>query len=333
MQEMIADAMEQLLAGHCTAAVVRRIEQTGEGADLWSTLQASGFIDALVAEQKGGSGLSLADAFPIAFCSGRYALPLPLAHTAFVRSLCQSERHSISAGPIAIACAATQTDDGGIHCAHVSFGRVAQWILVDTVSACYLLPIAAAVVRPVGGHGSVDAEIHWASLGEDAIELPKTYNWRAIGACVSAALLAGAQQRVFEMTLAFANDRVQFGKPIAKFQAIQQQLSVMAEQVFAAKMAAEIGFSGAGVEPASTRVAIAKARTSVAAPKVAEIAHAVHGAMGFTDEYDLQLFTRRLHEWRMAFGSESYWHRQLGDEVFGAKEQRVFDFVQQKSVA
>lgn len=333
MQEMISEAMEQLLAGHSTPAVVRDIEHTGAGEGLWTVLHESGFIDALVAEKSGGSGLALSDVFPIAFISGRYALPLPLAHTAFVRSLCQGLAHSVPDGPIAIASEAMQTEGGIIHCPHVAFGRVAQWVLADTASACYLLPIAKAAIRPVGGNGSVDADIRWANKGSDPIRVPKIHNWRAIGACVSAAMLAGAQERIFEMTLTFANERLQFGKPIAKFQAIQQQLSVMAEQVFAAKIAAQIGFSGDGTEPVLTRVAIAKARASASAPKVAEIAHAVHGAMGFTEEYDLQLFTRRLHEWRMAFGSESYWNRLLGSEVAGAKDNRVFDFVQRKSVA
>jgi len=60
------------------------------------------------------------------------------------------------------------------------------------------------------------------------------------------------------------------------------------------------------------RAAIAKARASEAALEVAALSHAIHGAIGFTAEYDLQLYTRRLHLWRQTAGAESYWHDQVG---------------------
>lgn len=133
----------------------------------------------------------------------------------------------------------------------------------------------------------------------------------ALTACLVAAQMAGAMQRVLEMTLQFANDRQQFGRPLGKFQAIQHQLAVMAEQVLAARMAAQIG-CGAAV---ALNAAIAKARASEAVVEVAALAHSIHGAIGFTADYDLQLFTRRLHAWRLQAGSESYWHAVLGQAV------------------
>jgi acyl-CoA dehydrogenase len=142
---------------------------------------------------------------------------------------------------------------------------------------------------------------------------------RTLQATVMSAQLAGALGAVFERTLAHANERQQFGRAIGKFQAIQHQLSVMAEEVFAARMAAQIGCwaDGAGdpLVPDRLRVATAKARCSEAALQVASLAHAIHGAIGFTREFDLQLFTRRLHAWRQAAGGESYWQRVLGQAL------------------
>ena len=84
-------------------------------------------------------------------------------------------------------------------------------------------------------------------------------------------------------------------------------------------MAAQLGCSGAGLAadrlPDRLRVATAKARCSEAALVVSELAHAIHGAIGFTAEYDLQLYTRRLHAWRQAAGSESYWHDVAGSAL------------------
>ena len=133
-----------------------------------------------------------------------------------------------------------------------------------------------------------------------------------MAAAVFAALLAGAMTRVFEMTLQYCNERSQFGKALGKFQAVQHQLSVMAEQVAAASIAAEAAFQTPGRSPRLLAAAIAKGRASEAAAGVANAAHALHGAIGVTEEYDLQLFTRRLHEWRLAHGAEGHWHRIVG---------------------
>ncbi|WP_240464963.1 acyl-CoA dehydrogenase family protein, partial [Pseudomonas aeruginosa] len=76
----------------------------------------------------------------------------------------------------------------------------------------------------------------------------------------------------------------------------------------AARMAAQLAFQGSDALPGPLLAALGKARASQAVPQVADIAHAVHGAIGVTEECDLQLYTRRLREWRLAGGSESYWH-------------------------
>ena len=92
----------------------------------------------------------------------------------------------------------------------------------------------------------------------------------------------------------------------------------MAEQVAAASIAAEAAFQTPRARracwpPRSPRRAPAKPR-----PSVANTAHALHGAIGVTEEYDLQLLTRRLHEWRLAHGAESHWHRIVGEQVLGS---------------
>jgi alkylation response protein AidB-like acyl-CoA dehydrogenase len=91
-----------------------------------------------------------------------------------------------------------------------------------------------------------------------------------LGALLHAGLLAGAMKRAFDLTMGYANARIQFGKAIGKFQAIQHQLSVMAEHVAAARLAAESAFANEGPVPLSA-CALAKAQTSEAAQLVASI--------------------------------------------------------------
>jgi acyl-CoA dehydrogenase len=186
-------------------------------------------------------------------------------------------------------------------------------------------------------YGSLQAHCCWPAEPGDAIvlvprpaglpALPAELSWLHAGALLSAVLMAGAMQRVLEATLAYANQRAQFGKSIGKFQAVQQQLSVMAEQVFAARMAAEIGCATGGIAPHPLRAALAKARASEAAERVVAIAHAVHGAIGVTAEYDLQLYTRRLQEWRGDFGSQAHWHAQMGAALLAAAQTSSAQFL------
>lgn len=161
-----------------------------------------------------------------------------------------------------------------------------------------------------------------AARGVGGEQLP-----RELGAVVVAGQIVGALERALEMTLAFANDRVQFGRPIGKFQAIQHQLAVMAEQVAAARMAAQIGCQADGPLPHPARAAVAKSRTSEAAGIVAPMAHAIHGAIGITAELDLQLFTRRLHQWRAEYGSETFWNRELGRALLASHQALALDYL------
>jgi alkylation response protein AidB-like acyl-CoA dehydrogenase len=314
----LADAFERLLADACTPGVVRGVEGGASAAPLWSRLEASGFLDALVAEAAGGAGLRLADAFALFVVEGRHVAPVPVGHTLLVRALLAREGVAAPPGAIAIAAQTRVDADGAVSCAGTPYGLVADWIATAAPHGWRLLPAASAKRESTGVHGSLRANLRWGSVPATAIACAHAVAWPEAGAAVAAAQLAGALRRVLETTLAFANDRVQFGRSIGKFQAIQHALAVMAEQVLAAHMAAEIGCAGDGPLPDPLRAALAKARTSEAAALVANSAHAVHGAIGITAELDLQLCTRRLHEWRADFGAETHWNRVLGRALLAA---------------
>jgi hypothetical protein len=320
MDALLFESMDRFLAGCSTPAVVREVERGQGAAALWAELESSGYAELLVDESAGGAGLGLPEAFALWLACGRHALPLPLAQTAWVRAVLPLAGLDAPSGPLTLAAQCSRDVQGAWRCQNVPFGSVADWVLVGDAESAELLPVASGERQPSGGYGSLQAHVQWPSQPEGALPLPGPIDLPHAGALMTATLMAGALQRVLEATVGYANDRAQFGKSIGKFQAVQQQLSVMAEQVFAARMAAEIGCVGEGVAPHPLRVAVAKARASEAAEKVVAIAHAVHGAIGVTAEYDLQLLTRRLQEWRADFGSQSYWHAQLGQALVAAGE-------------
>lgn len=325
MTDMWTDSLDRLLSDCCTPERVRQIEAGTSAGALWQQLRESGFLDALVPEAAGGSGLTLRDIFPILYLCGRHAVPVPFGQTLLARGILAQFGRSQPGGPITIAFSALQ-HDRGIRCQRVPYGRVAEWVLVTVAGKTLLLPLGSARVEATGVYGSLEADVGWPGVPDAAIRLDVRVEPMILGACLYAAQLAGAMSRALDIAVRYANDRVQFGRSIGKFQAIQQQLSVMAEQVVASRMAAQMGCESISHLPHPSLVAVAKARTSEAAVTVASIAHAVHGAMGFTDAYDLQLYTRRLHEWRFAYGSEAYWTEKLGHQLL-ASNNDALDFI------
>ena len=317
--DVFADAARQVLARQCTPAVVRAIESGANAAPqtstLWQQLEDTGLADAMLSEDEGGAGLSLAQAFGMLEQCGAHVLPLPLAETMLARALLAHAGKDRPAGSIALARGERQAD-GGLRCAVVRNARVANHVLVQAGNDWHLLTTNDA---KVSAHAlALDAALSWSAESSKAappFAAEKGMDVRTLQAAVVAAQMSGALKSVFDRTLQYANERQQFGRPIGKFQAIQHQLAVMSEHVFAARMAAQIGCSGNGIVPDRLRVACAKARCSEAALEVAQGAHAIHGAIGFTQEYDLQLYTRRLHAWRQTAGSEAYWHGVAGEAV------------------
>ena len=174
----------------------------------------------------------------------------------------------------------------------------------------------AAVIRISAYHGT---EIDFA----DRV-MPELGDPQRRGALMRALQMVGAMERVRDLTVSYAAERRQFGQPLNRFQAVQQQL---------AELAGEVALAGAAVEAAvadplsAKQVAAAKVVAGAAAGRVAAIAHQVHGAIGFTHEHQLHRWTTRLWDWRDQFGTESAWSEALGDLIARAGGDRLWEVV------
>lgn len=342
----LSDAFAARLADCCPPSTVRSIEQGESSTRLWSALEQSGFVDALVAEPQGGAGLSLQAVAPLWILAGRHALPVPFAETMLARAILTELGTAPPPGPVALGRARIDAT-GSLVCQAASSARTALHLLADQDGQLRLLPITAATSEPCPFE--LDLRLTWRADTWQALPtLGASPDLRQLSALVLSVQLSGAMDAVFERTLDWANTRTQFGRPIGKFQAIQHQLALLAEEAFAARIAAQLACVPAATESHPTdmsptvpatlrldpvRIAVAKARTSEAALQVAQLAHAIHGAIGFTREFDLQLYTRRLHAWRQAAGSESGWHDILGQALICCPSPASLDFIRAASEA
>jgi alkylation response protein AidB-like acyl-CoA dehydrogenase len=323
---MFTEAIEAILRDRATSEAIRAIENGGVPASIWNAVEEAGFMELLTPESVGGAGLALPAIAPVFTAFGRYAVPVPLAQSIAARALLRGTGVAAPAGMTTLAGACRRREDGSLEASQVPFGMTSDYVLANVDGDLLLLDAARAERKPCGVHGSLSGALSWRPV---AVPAPLGSNGGEVllfSAAIHAAAIAGAMDRVFAMTLQYCNDRSQFGKSIGKFQAVQHQLSVMAQHVASAGIASELAFSGAGAVPERLATAIAKARTSMAVPLVASTAHALHGAIGVTAEYDLQLYTRRLHEWRMTDGSETFWNRMVGNAVLTQHQANIADF-------
>lgn len=309
--DQIADAARRLFARHASPA--------SWPAALWEAIEEAGFALSLLAEDEGGFGLDPVEAMePLRIAAG-LAAPVPLAETMLANWLLARAGLPLAEGPAAAVFGPPRK---------VPFGRHLTLLLICTPkgSGCRLATHAVA-----GGdwrHGTaISGEPYddLASLPPALATAPLALNPqvpRAIAAALRAQQMAGALTSVLEMTTRYAGERAQFGRALGKFQAIQQYLATMAAETAAAGAAAQMAalalpLADTQPERLVLLAAAAKIRTGEAAGKVADLAHQIHGAIGFSQEYPLHPLTRRLWTWRDDHGRESDWAATLGAALAG----------------
>ena len=313
---MLVETADRLFADLASPSAVRAAEDDGLDPALWAALEAAGFARALPAS-RGGAALDLADALSLLIPAGRHALPAPFAETIIAHRLLLAAGLDPPDGPLTVAV----SDDLSIHhgratgrAARVPWARdCAHVVLVGPGDRAALVATTDAAITPgrnIAGEprddlAFVDAPAILTHAPDGRVAL------RALGAVARAAQMAGAIEAALALSVAYAQGRVQFGRPIGGFQAIQHALAVFAGHAAAATAAAQAAIEAAH-DPSALAIAAAKIRVGEAAGACAAIAHQVHGAMGFTQDYALQRLTRRLWSWREEYGAEAAWSRELG---------------------
>lgn len=163
-----------------------------------------------------------------------------------------------------------------------------------------------APAEPVAAERLVEVGVEW---GPESL--------MARGALCRALQMQGAMARVNELTLQYAHDRKQFSRSLAQYQIVQSYLAAMAGELCATEAATEGAVAAVTRSEAVEAIAAAKVRAGQAARVVTWHGHQVHGAIGFTREFPLNIWTRRLWAWREEYGNESHWARLLGAAVVG----------------
>lgn len=338
VRRMLADTAERLFRERVDAKTLERAQREGWAPELWQALEQAELPLVGVPADAGGAGGTLGDAAALLRIAGRYAAPVPLAETGVLAGwLLAAAGLPVPGGPLA---AGPQPGDAPLAIARSGAGwrltgrvrrmpwaRVARRLVVlasdGTREFVAGVDRAAGRVRP--GHNLAreprdEVAFDGVALATDEVApAPPGVGRKALalrGALCRALLMAGALERALDLAVEHARVRVQFGRKIGQFQAIQQELARFGGEV-AAAVAAALSAAGALERGAGSQLAVAaaKVRCAEAAREGALIAHQVHGAIGVTEEHALHYYTTRLWAWREEYGNEAHWALALGRGV------------------
>lgn len=317
---MLADMLQRLFERHIDDAAQARARE-GEWLDAaWAEVEEMGLPLALLSEEQGGFGLGLADTGEALRLLGRHAVPLPVAETMGANRLLAMAGLPLAAGAAGLARAdALQIEGGRLtgSVTRVAWGEHLDCLALAVGDTLYRVPRSGWTIAETGHAANFQPR---PTLSVDWVvdaSAPLPHCPLAEGATLRAFQIAGALEAALDLSLEHTATRVQFGKPLSKNQAVQHELAKLAGELACATAAADLA-AEALARGDLLGVAAGSLRAREAAGNGASIATQAHGAIGFTREHRLHLFTTSLWTWRDEFGGQVFWAKLLGSAALDA---------------
>lgn len=293
-----------------------------------SNIDEAGLSLVLVPEEFGGFGGGFEDAAAVFIAAGKHAIAAPVAEAVVAARLLSDSGVRV---PDRLTLAQEYNGELRIKDSEAVFSGVLNGAAFGRDCANIAVPIAQDAEQFIAIFKRSDAKkieerVNPAGEPRDHLRFENAKgicartNWSnerlvRIMAFARACQMSGAMDAALELSVTHVRNRQQFGKPLASFQAIQQQLALFTEEAAAARAACRAAAHAMDRGEASFEIACAKLRANQASATATSVAHQVHGAIGFTREYDLQRFTRRLWSWRSEYGNDRHWTNEIGARV------------------
>ncbi|MEP9360418.1 acyl-CoA dehydrogenase family protein [Sphingomonas sp. KR3-1] len=313
-QQMLAEMVGQMLAENCSGADLRRLLESGESRDAarWEQIVGLGLPGTMAPETAGGSGLGAVEMALIATACGYAALPEPLVE------------HAGVAIPLLVAAGADLGE--ALSGATIAVGHPINPFVVDADSATALLLADADALHllprdavSLTRQASIDPfrrlfRVHWRPSAETRIGAGLWDKALDHGVLFAAAQLLGLAQRAVDLSVAYASERQQFGKPIGSFQAIKHHLATAQVKVEFARPV----LLAAAASASPVRISHAKIAATAAAEAATHAAVQVHGAMGYSWEVDVHFLLKRSLALGQAWGTPGFHRARVAEHVLSA---------------
>ena len=331
LKTMIEQSVMRLFDDQIDRDFMVAVEENGFPHEFWQTIEELGIDRVLASEANGGMDGTWSDCYSVIRACGLHGVPLPIPEAIACHWIMSEAGLDNRDGvPAVLVNSLPPADDAAFIDAPaqaVPWGRDANYFVglqenANGVDAVLIESSEAAINQDQNLAGDPRDLVSFSKANVAArapVGLPAdTLRW--VMAMMRSAQIAGAGSACLKLGLDYTSEREQFGRPLARFQAIQHHLANMSGELAtveamsasAFESMTKIGLGTAGESKTRFDIAASKCRASDAVEPITKIGHQVHGAIGFTYEYGLHFLTRRLWSWRAEFGGSGEWARYLG---------------------
>jgi alkylation response protein AidB-like acyl-CoA dehydrogenase len=312
-QQALAEAATDLLDGRSPIAVARAAMERGgrPDRDLWSAMVDQGWCALAVPESLGGLGLGWVEAAVVLEQVGAHVAPAPiLGQLVALDALATTEFGSALVAGELVATVAARLDEPVVHAPDADVVVVAEQDRLVAIDLRGHKPDpepAMDLTRTLGWlrTDALDDAPRLDLGGSDAVTRQLD-----VASVAYAAELLGLAQRALDLSVDYARERMQFGRPIGSFQAVKHRCADMLVDVEGMRSAVywAAWCVAVGDVDASVAASTAKCWCGDAADRVMASALQVHGGIGFTWENDVHLYLKRAHLDGLSFGDATF-HR------------------------
>ena len=344
---MVVTVTSKLCKDFSTKETIDKSENGEWSQDLWAKLAEIELFSIGVSEELGGFGGDYKDACSVIYLAGKYAVPLPLSETIIGKWVLSELGQTTKDEPLTFSfeegneVQITKSNNSVVvtgTLSEVPWGRHAKSIVtlgtMNGKSYVVQLPVDKAVVHKINNiagepRDTVEFEavvlegLSLYTVDRDAFK-EKMMNLATLSRIV---MMAGAMERILELSVRYSSEREQFGRPLHRFQAIQHHLSELAGETVIAISSMNNAIEAYEEGQFSQELAHARIRINEAAGKVATSAHQLHGAIGVTYEHSLHQYTRRLWAWREEYGNEAVWVDKLVAQLMENADESLWEIV------
>ena len=347
-QEQLRESVRRFLVEQASTSVVRDVwdEPSGTTESVWKGLAELGLVGLLAPESAGGAGGDMRDMGVVLHEMGRVAYPGPYLASAVgaisaaaalgASDLLPSLADGTRVGTLALgergqpgshwASPATRNEGGRLHGEKqwVPHGDTADLLLVTAADGVYAVEPGSPGVE-IHRTESVDGTRRFATVTLEGVEGRRIGELSELAPVVDRLLVAGAADALgaaevcLELAVGYAGERRQFGQPIGAFQAVAHLCADMLQTVELTRSGIHYALWASDRAPASERhraAVLARAQSAESLPHVAADAIQVHGGVGYTWEYDVHLFYKRLLTHQQELGGAEEWLEELARLVF-----------------
>jgi acyl-CoA dehydrogenase len=303
--------------------------------ELWRSLDDLGLVRLTGAEESGGSGAGWYEAAELLSAATRHGVRIPLAEHDLLACWLLDANGMRSDAAVRTVC--LLDDTGGATGVPWATGADRVVVVWERGGEYRVADVAADALSITQGTNMIGEPRDTvvadpANLGGQPVAAALITTLQLKSALVRSIQICAALDRILELSIEHATSRIQFGRPLSRFQTVQNLIADIAAETALARAATEAALTAAVTSDWSAptldfQVAVARSCAGHAASVVVRNAHQVHGAIGTTREHRLHEFTRPALAWRSEFGSVQHWDDQVTDAALRAGVKGLWSLI------